>query len=505
MSMPFRGMVLSLFFFAINSLSVVKAADPEPVKVAVRATDPIASEAGPTSGSFTFHRTGSTASALTVFYRVSGSATSPGDYAPLSGSVLFPAGNAAATVLVTAVDDSLAEEDETVVVTPVLAPTTGAVAPYQLESSDSATITIRDNDLGVVTLPTVSIAVEDGTAAEPSNTGRLTVARLGETKADLKVDYELVTSSIAVPADASQSSGTVTIPAAISGVDYQPLPSSFVIPAGRKSITITIQPIDDQAVEGREHVTVKLRPSAAYNINAPDQATVVISDNDPVNGPPTVEIVTPKAGDSFVAPATVPVAARVTDTDGTVRKVEFFANSKSIGVTTADNPSAGAVNPFQLSWNNVAAGEYTLTARATDDRGATADSARVRIVVNAPPRPSVSVEATQPRVLESDPTHPGVFKVTRTGSLTGKLNVSYLVSGTAGNGVDYQKLSGTVTLGAGESTALIQVVPISDKAAERSETVIVLLVQPTIVRPITALPAEENYAIASPHCHRHDL
>src|SRR5204862_6470806 len=88
-----------------------------PATVTVVATDASASETGPDAGTFTFTRTGSTAAALVVQYRVGGTATNVSDYALLSGSLTIPAGQASATVTVRPVDDPDAEAAETVDVT----------------------------------------------------------------------------------------------------------------------------------------------------------------------------------------------------------------------------------------------------------------------------------------------------------------------------------------------------------------------------------------------------
>src|SRR4030042_1265260 len=58
--------------------------------VTIAATDNTATEAGPTTGTFTVTRTGSTTGALTVYYTVSGTATSGSDYSALSSSVSIP-------------------------------------------------------------------------------------------------------------------------------------------------------------------------------------------------------------------------------------------------------------------------------------------------------------------------------------------------------------------------------------------------------------------------------
>jgi hypothetical protein len=108
--------------------------------VSIVATDAIATEAGPTTGTFTVSRTGSTAAALTVKYGVTGTSTGGTDRNALSGSLTIPAGSSSAAITITPINDTLVEGDETVVVT------LSANAAYSIGSPSSATITIISDD-----------------------------------------------------------------------------------------------------------------------------------------------------------------------------------------------------------------------------------------------------------------------------------------------------------------------------------------------------------------------
>ena len=93
----------------------------------------------------------------------------------------------------------------------------------------------------------------------------------------------------------------------------------------------------------------------------------------PGNNPPAVSITSPANNATFTPPATVSIQASASDNDGTVSKVEFFNGGTKLGESTAA--------PYSYSWANVAAGTYTLTAKATDNKGAVTTSAAVTIVV----------------------------------------------------------------------------------------------------------------------------
>ncbi len=93
--------------------------------------------------------------------------------------------------------------------------------------------------------------------------------------------------------------------------------------------------------------------------------------------PPVVSITAPVTNATFNAPASVTLTATATDEDGTISKVEFFNGTTLLGTATT--------SPYTYTWSNVAAGTYSITAKATDNGGNTTTSTVVTIVVNAVP------------------------------------------------------------------------------------------------------------------------
>lgn len=106
--------------------------------VNITASTPNASEQGAVSGSFAVTRSGDTTDALIVNYTVGGTATNGSDYSLLSQSVTIPAGATSATITVTPIPDSIAEGDETVMLT------LSNDLSYSVGSSGTATVTIHD-------------------------------------------------------------------------------------------------------------------------------------------------------------------------------------------------------------------------------------------------------------------------------------------------------------------------------------------------------------------------
>ena len=101
--------------------------------------------------------------------------------------------------------------------------------------------------------------------------------------------------------------------------------------------------------------------------------------------PPSVSITSPTTGATFTAPANITITASASDSDGTVAKVDFYQGTTLIGTATAA--------PYSVTWNNVAAGTYNLTAVATDNGGATTTSTAVSVTVNASAAPTVSISS----------------------------------------------------------------------------------------------------------------
>jgi hypothetical protein len=107
-----------------------------------------------------------------------------------------------------------------------------------------------------------------------------------------------------------------------------------------------------------------------------------------INLPPEVMLVRPATGAQLFEPATVVLEADASDPDGTVTQVEFFEGTTSLGTVTEA--------PFVLNWTGVTAGEYTLTAVATDNQGdATAsDPVMIKVIPWTGTVPTLTVEVT---------------------------------------------------------------------------------------------------------------
>jgi hypothetical protein len=97
--------------------------------------------------------------------------------------------------------------------------------------------------------------------------------------------------------------------------------------------------------------------------------------NATANSAPSVSITAPITNTTVSAPATIIISANASDIDGTISSVQFYNG------TTLLNTYASA--PYNYSWTNVPAGNYSITAIATDNLGASTTSAAVNITITA--------------------------------------------------------------------------------------------------------------------------
>jgi YVTN family beta-propeller protein len=93
------------------------------------------------------------------------------------------------------------------------------------------------------------------------------------------------------------------------------------------------------------------------------------------NQAPTVTLTAPANNATFTAPAAITLTATAADADGTIARVEFYNGATKLGEDTA--------SPYSFAWTNVAAGSYSLTARALDNAGAATFSTAANVTVSA--------------------------------------------------------------------------------------------------------------------------
>lgn len=100
-------------------------------------------------------------------------------------------------------------------------------------------------------------------------------------------------------------------------------------------------------------------------------------DGSPQNYFPSISIEDPMTGANFLPGSDLTITADAEDSDGIVTMVEFFVNGNNkLGEDT--------IAPYSYTWTDLAEGDYTLTAKATDDEGGTRTSLSTLITVGIP-------------------------------------------------------------------------------------------------------------------------
>jgi len=207
-----------------------------------------AAESGPVAGSAIVTRTNNVGD-LTVFYEVAGSAVNGIDYQALSGSLVIPHGQHSAPITIAPIGDDLKEGVETVRLT------LRAGAGYRPAIPSGASIDILDR----LASPLVGIAPAQSSFAENAGQGAVRITRQS-TVGDLLVSYVV--------------GGTAT-----SGIDFQSLPLSVVIPAGQSFVDIPVVGISDTVVDPDEAVVITLA-AGAYTVVGSGAATIHIDDDE---------------------------------------------------------------------------------------------------------------------------------------------------------------------------------------------------------------------------------
>gem|GEM_PF-7094536 len=206
-----------------------------------------------TSAALQVDLSGASASAVTVAYAVTGTATGGGtDYTLADGTLTFNALSTSETITIASIiDDAIVEGSETVIVT--LSSPSGA----SLGSNTAHTYTITDNDVLATTVSVSSAA----SVSEGAGTHSFTVSLSSVAASSLSVDY-------------TTSNGT-----ALAGSDYTSVSSTLNFATGEQTKTVSVTIIDDSDTEASESFSLTLSNPVNVTLGT-SSASVSITDND---------------------------------------------------------------------------------------------------------------------------------------------------------------------------------------------------------------------------------
>ena len=373
-----------------------------------------------------------------------GTATENADYGgPLSGTVTFAPGETAREIALALVDDTVAEEDETVAL--ALSNVQGATL-----ADGFATGTITDNDGA----PAVRVA--DATAAEGEGRLAFAVTLSRASSREVTVEYEF-------------APGTATENADYGG----PLSGTVTFAPGETAKEVALDLVDDAVAEEDETVTLALAaPSGATLAGA--VATGTIRDDD-------LPRVTVAAESGEVAEggdaAFVLTRAGATTEGLTVAFVVTGGDSvlASPPPTGATFEAGAATVRVTLATEDDGADEADATVTLTLAGGAAYEAgepSRAAVVVRDDDPPEASVGAAT-AVAEGGEL---AFPVRLSRPVDAAVTVDYVLAGTATAGEDYEgPAAGSVTFARGETEKTILVATLDDERDEPDETVEVSL------------------------------
>jgi uncharacterized repeat protein (TIGR01451 family)/uncharacterized delta-60 repeat protein len=248
---------------------------------------------------------------------------------------------------------------------------------------------------------------EDGVTED--ETGHFIITRDGDTSGDLAVRFETFG---AITAE-NLTSDTATII-----LDQH----TFVIPAGFSSVDLRYTPTDNSVGTGNETVGIRL----------------LLATND-------VQI------------TTVLTNVLTTNNGVIITNTEFVTRTNNLSIPGWVLRPSG---PNQaLTW-------FQTDPTYVIDHA----EAFIQVIDDDPPAvPQVAVAVLDGDVMESSSDTSGIVFFRSGAPITNDLTIPYTTSGVASNGVDYTGLSGTVTIPAGESFAIVYVTAVNDLLVEGNE------------------------------------
>ena len=390
---------------------------------------------------------------ITLAYTVSGSATSGSDFSALDGSVSVTSGTASVNIPVTITDDSVDDDDETIILT-----LSAGGNFYTLGSTSVHTATITDNDdppADPVLTITGGSAVTEGTAAS------FTVSATPNVSGPVTLGYTVAQTGDFV---AAGDIGTTSV--------------SFTGGTG----TITVATVGDSADEANGSVTVTLNDGPGYTLGGAKTATVTVNDDDVPELTITAGSTVTEGTDASFTVSASPSAASEITVKYTVTQSGAFVSAGKLSAQTVplSGGTATITVPTVGDSTDEADGSVTVTLNAGGSGYTLGSTNTATVTVNdddptPATGPTVSFASATSSRTESSATHNVAVNLSTAPAST--ITVNYTVGGTAmSTGFnDYLPLSGTVQVTSSDTSVNIPIYLQEDAANEPSETVILTL------------------------------
>ncbi len=165
---------------------------------------------------------------------------------------------------------------------------------------------------------------------------------------DLRIACDGEGRTLSVSMDGTNIASNVAIPNTAGWQSWQTVRvSNIQLTAGQKIMRLTIGDVD--------YINLNFVAFTLANI------------------PPVVTITGPSDNSIFNTLQTVELTSSASDADGSIVKVDFYSGTTLLGT---DNTS-----PFSYDWSGMPAGTYTITVKATDDKGIVTSSSPITVVI----------------------------------------------------------------------------------------------------------------------------
>lgn len=370
------------------------------------------------------------------------------DFEVTGEAISFAPGETVVTFSIQAVDDTLFEGNETLVID--LANVDNAIE----NPEQQATVTIVDNDLA----PALTLTLD----AVEANEGELVTGTVSlDTVSALPVMVDLVTGGVASSVD-----------------DFILSPTTVAIAAGETSADFTITLIDDPFDEFNETLTIALEGLVnAREISDQKQATL-IRDNDE---PPAVSLQLDRVSileNGGVANGTVSID-QVSRLDVTVAlglagdaviDEDFLVSATSLTI-----PAGSTEVPFTITavgdvLDEVDEAIVVTFADVSNAQELVSQSATLAVLDDDDP-PIVSLSFDEDAIDENGGRAVGTVSIDAPSSLP--ITVEVAVDGTADDAVDFSLPVTTVMIAPGETEATFEIVGLDDQLHETDENILV--------------------------------
>lgn len=392
-------------------------------------------------------------SAITVPFTVSGTASNPADHNLASGSITIAAGATSGNASITIVDDSLDENDETVILT--MGTPTGAT----LGTTIAHTLTITDNDLA----PIAQFALATETIAESIGSATASVTLSAASAKAISIPFTV--------------SGTATNPA-----DHTLAAGNISIPAGSVSANISMSIVDDTLIEPTETIILTLGAPTNATLGAATIHTKSITDNEAASVLQWT-LASQQVGE---AAGTVNVQASLSAALAVSTTFPFTVSGTATSVTdhnllsgslTIPAGSLTATASFQIVNDTAFEGNETVVLTMGNPSPSTINlgSRTIHTLTITDDESAPVVNFTLAASSVSEAVGTASVALTLSAPSSTALSFPYTVSGTATNPADHTLAAGNVNFAAGATTATLSIPIINDTINEANETVIISL------------------------------